>query len=132
MKGWTFYSLYPPLEAGFMIAEHHKLRGFDPYELLFCPFDTVRDEGKCTLTVYADKEEFGESRQIAAVWDVVYNLLGERGAALNIEDIYLCPVNLVPEEIQEALLPITELPYWFADENVSGFIVDQNGVITRR
>jgi len=132
MKGWTFYTLYPPMGVGFMNPGCGEVRDFDPDELQFCPFDTIRDEGKCTLMVYADNEASIWKRHIAAVWDVVYNLLGERVTALNIEDIFLCPIETAPEEIQIALLPITDLPHWFIDENISGFIVDQNGVITRR
>jgi hypothetical protein len=132
IENWTFYALYPSMPAAYQIAHIYPGLEIDPDDIYFSPLQLQPNQGSYDLTFYIPEDVELSEAYLRAVEDIVYNLLGERSAVM---DIYFIDVFYVQEasiEIQESLRNINELPAFIQSTTFSAFNVTQQGAIVPR
>jgi hypothetical protein len=132
IAGWKFLALYPPMPAHGGLANEFPSVTIQPDEMFFAPIELALFDGQYNLEVYVEeKVEMTEELNGAAI-KVVYNVLGEKLAALNIREVAVSYLEDTSPVIQGSLVSLTQLPDYIQTQMLSGLVVDDKGVVKAR
>jgi hypothetical protein len=126
IPGWEIIAFQPPQPIDFFIEEEFGHTGIDPYNLWFEP---LGPGDKPVIRVYAERyEPIGwEFEQAAGA--VVYNLLGERSATLDIGGVEVERILELPAGKRSRLIKLEELPARLERFKVSSFRINDMGIL---
>ena len=130
LKGWTFLALFPPTEPDFLLAQRHDLDRFNPLDLVFSPlFLQLTASDDDMLILYANDDREVTEADEDAIWDLLYNLIGERSLCSRYSSLIVMPKPDLPDELIGEMRPITALVDYFPAEAMSALRIDSRGKI---
>jgi hypothetical protein len=124
IEGWQFVALDEPMPVDFMLDEQIKEAGISPQEFSFSFADDDPQSGDIILYHPLCTEE-NEHIFLRLAEAAIYNLLGERSFAMDIQSVYLCNLSLA--EPGHELLMLEELPSRLGLMISSTMVVDKSG-----
>jgi hypothetical protein len=132
IEDWTIHALYPPLPVNNLIEQCYPFVEIDPFDLWFDPLQYKSTKEARNLIVYVPMSRGITDALLGAVELVVYNLLGEKSATLDIGEVEVKSIFEIQEAHKVEVVNLVHLPSFIASDTYSGFIVDSAGVITRQ
>jgi hypothetical protein len=132
IAGWSFVALYPPMDAHVGLAYYFPSVTVQPDEMFFAPVELVLVDGRYNLEVYVAEKEEIDKQLSGAVARVVRNLLGEKLAGLNFRWVAVSYLEAASPTIQQAVVPLTQLPDFIHSDRLSALMVDDKGTVKPR
>lgn len=124
IEGWRFVALEPPMPIDFFLDKQIQQAGILPQEFSFAFVDNEPEYGD--ITVYhplcTDENQYAFQSLAEAA---IYNLLGERSFAIDIQSIYVTNLSFVIPG--EELWKLEELPACLGLLKSSSMVIDDTG-----
>lgn len=132
IPGWEVIALLPPGMLGEGLLSVYSNAGINLTNLWFMPSKEKLGNGKTALVVYA--EFLGEvtSEMKIAVGALIYDLLGEKTAGLEIDNIRICNILELPRHELQHLVPIRCLTAYITCRDTSPLFINAKGAMEVR
>ena len=129
IPGWNFIALQPPRKVDSFIEEDFGHLNIDPFNLWFEPPGDPGATNRVHLKVYAEMyTEFTEEFE-QAVKAVVYNVLGEKVYALEIQSVYLDNLLELSKEERVDLVNLQQLQEYVKLRELSTIVINGRGAL---
>jgi hypothetical protein len=132
LKGWQFQALYPPMPPDFRLKERYPDLAIAVEDIWFCPEELHREEDKYDLVLYVPPQVLISEEYREAMYSIVYNVLGERSAILDMRHIVVLHEQDFLPRGEEELIGLRFLPRYIHSQSYSAFQVMEGGGIVPR
>lgn len=132
IEGWEFVAFYPPATAAACARHNYPSVITKPEEIFFSPSELVPANGQYNLVLYVPQSVAVNKELKGAATQMMFNILGEKTGGLYIRKVAVSSIAKASPQLQQTLLPFTELPAHIPLDTRSGLVVNHKGAIKPR